>query len=119
MGDSWHLDELFLQIQGRQRYLRRAVDEDGDVIDILVQSRRIRRAAIRFLRKMLKGQDCVPRRLITDELRSCPAACRTVMLSMVHDPDGYANPWANVSRQPTSSLHQPCEERRFLCYGSL
>ncbi len=62
MGDTWHLDEVFVKIQGRQQYLWRAVDEDGDVIDILVQSRRNRRAAIRFFRKLLKGQSCVPGR---------------------------------------------------------
>ncbi len=50
MGDTWYLDELFVTIQGRQQYLWRAVDEDGDVIDILVQSRRTRRAAMRFFR---------------------------------------------------------------------
>ena len=62
----WHLDELFVTLNGRRQYLWRAVDEDGDVIDILVQPRRNRRAAIRFFRKLLKRQGCVPRRLITD-----------------------------------------------------
>ena len=66
MGDTWYLDELFVKIQGRLQYLWRAVDDDGDVIDILVQSRRNRQAAIRFFRKLLKGQGCVPRRLMTD-----------------------------------------------------
>ena len=70
MGDTWYLDELFVNIQGRQQYLWRAVDQDGDVIDILVQSRRDRRAAERFLRKLLKGQGREPRRLITDKLRN-------------------------------------------------
>ena len=56
MGDTWHLDEVFVKIQGRQQYLWRAVDEDGDVIDILVQSRRNRRAVIRCFRKLWKGQ---------------------------------------------------------------
>jgi putative transposase len=60
MGDTWYLDEVFVKIHGRQQYLWRAVDEDGDVIDILVQSRRNRRAALRFFRKLLKGQGCVP-----------------------------------------------------------
>ena len=101
MGDTWHLDELFVTIQGRQQYLWRAVDEDGDVIDILVQSRRNRRAAVRFFRKLLKGQGCVPRRLITDKLRSYPAARRTVMPSVVHCTDRYANNRAEVSHQPT------------------
>ena len=74
MGDTWHLDELFVKIQGQQQYLWRAVDEDGDVIDILVQSRRDRRAAARFFRKLLKKQGREPRRLITDTLRSLPEA---------------------------------------------
>ena len=82
MGDPWYLDELFLKIQGRQPCLWRAVDEDGDVLDILVQSHRNRRAAIRFFRTLLKGQGCVPRRLITDKLRSYPTAHRTVMPSV-------------------------------------
>ena len=81
MGDTWYLDEVFVAINGRQQYLWRAVDEDGDVLDILVQSRRNRRAAVRFFRKLLKRQGCVPRRLITDKLRSYPAACRSVMPS--------------------------------------
>ena len=91
MGDTWYLDEVFVKIQGRLQYLWRAVDEDGDTIDILVQSRRNRRAALRFFRKLLKGQGCIPRRLITDKLRSYPAACRTVMPSVVHCTDQYAN----------------------------
>ena len=111
MGDTWHLDEVFVKIQGRQQYLWRAVDEDGDVIDILVQSRRHRRAAIRFFRKLLKGQGCVPRRLITDKLRSYPAACRTVMPSVVHCTDRYANNRAEVSHQPTRERER--QMRRF------
>ena len=76
MGDTWYLDELFVSIQGRQHYLWRAVDEDGDVIDILVQSRRDRSAAVRFFRQLLKEQGREPRRLITDKLRSYAAAHR-------------------------------------------
>jgi putative transposase len=110
-GDTWYLDEVFVKIQGRLQYLWRAVDEDGDVIDILVQSRRNRRAAIRFFRKLLKGQGCVPRRLITDKLRSYPAACRTVMPSVVHCTDQYANNRAEVSHQPTRQRER--QMRRF------
>ena len=66
MGDTWHLEEVFVTIQGRQQYLWRAVDEDGDVLDILVQSHRNRRAAVRFFRNLLKTQGRIPRRLITD-----------------------------------------------------
>jgi putative transposase len=101
MGDTWHLDELFVRIQGRQQYLWRAVKEDGDVIDILVQSQRNRQAAVRFFRKLLKSQGCVPRQLITDKLRSYSAARRTVMPSVGRCTDRYANNRAEVSHQPT------------------
>ena len=100
-GDTWYLDELFVKIQGRQQYLWRAVDEDGDVLDILVQSRRNRRAAVRFFRKLLKRQGCEPRRLITDKLRSFSAAHRTVMPSVIHSTRQYENNRAEVSHQPT------------------
>jgi putative transposase len=111
MGDTWYLDELFVNIQGRQQYLWRAVDEDGDVIDILVQSRRDRRAATRFFRKLLKRQGSVPRRLITDKLRSYAAARRAVMPSVVHATDQYANNRAEVSHQPTRQRER--QMRRF------
>ena len=70
LGDIWHLDELFVNIQGKRHYLWRAVDQDGDVIDILVQQHRDARAAKRFFRKLLKGQGTAPWRLVTDKLRS-------------------------------------------------
>ena len=111
LGDTWYLDEVFVKIQGRLQYLWRAGDEDGDVIDILVQSRCNRRAAIRFFRKLLKGQGCGPRRLITDKLRSDPAACRTVMPAVVHCTDKYANNRAEVSHQPTRQRER--QMRRF------
>jgi putative transposase len=111
MGDTWYLDELFVTIQGRQQYLWRAVDEDGDVIDILVQSRRDRRAAMRFFRKLLKRQASVPRRLITDKLRSYAAACRAVMPSVVHVTEQYANNLAEVSHQRTRQRER--QMRRF------
>ena len=111
MGDTWYLDELFVNIQGRQQYLWRAVDEDGDVIDILVQSRRDRRAAARFFRKVLKGQGRSPRRLIMDKLRSYSAAHRTVMPSVVHSTRQYENNRAEVSHQPTRQRER--QMRRF------
>ncbi len=100
MGNTWYLDEVFVKIPGRLQYLWRAVDEDGDVIDILVQSRRNRRAAIRFFRKLLKRQGREPRRLITDTLRSYSAAHRTVLPSVVHSTRQYENNRAEVSHQP-------------------
>ena len=111
MGDTWHLDELFVKIQGRRQYLWRAVDQDGDVLDILVQSRRDRRAAARFFRKLSKGQGREPHRLITDTLRSYAAAHRTVMLSVVHNTRQCANNRAEVSHQPTRQRER--QMRRF------
>jgi putative transposase len=101
LGDTWHLDELFVNIRGQQHYLWRAVDQDGDVIDILLQPRRDRRPVERFFRKLLKGQGREPRRLVTDKLRSYAAAHRTIMPSVTHDTSQYANNRAEVSHEPT------------------
>ena len=101
LGDTWYLDELFVTIRGDRQYLWRAVDQDGDTIDILVQSRRDQRAAERFFRKLLRGQESEPRRLITDKLRSYGAAHRAIMPSVIHDAGRYANNRAEVSHQPT------------------
>jgi putative transposase len=111
LGDTWHLDELFVNIQGQRQYLWRAVDQDGDVIDILVQPRRDRRAAERFFRRLLKGQGGEPRRLVTDKLRSYSAARRNTMSSVVHDTSRYANNRAEVSHQPTRQRER--QMRRF------
>ena len=69
-GDKWHLDEVCLMIGGKKHWLWRAVDQSGMVLDVLVQSRRDKRAAMRLLRKLLKRQTCVPRVMITDKLAS-------------------------------------------------
>ncbi len=111
LGDTWYLDELFVKIQGQRRYLWRAIDQDGDLIDILVQSRRDRHAATRFFRKLLKDQGRAPRRLITDKLRSYSAAHRTVMPSVVHSTKRYENNRAEVSHQPTRQRER--QMRRF------
>ena len=81
------------------------------MLDILVQSRRNRRAAVRFFRKILKKQGRLPRRLVADKFRSYPAACRTVMPSVVHCSDQYANNRAEVSHQPTRQRER--QMRRF------
>ena len=100
-GDTWHLDELFIRIRGERYYLWRAVDQDGQVLDILVQKRRNTGAAKRFFRKLLKGLQYVPNRLVTDKLRSYGAAHRTTMPSVTHYTRQYANNRAEVSHQPT------------------
>ena len=115
LGDAWFLDEVFVSIQGRRQYLWRAVDQDGDVIDILVQPRRDRRAAERFFRKLLKGQGAEPLRLVTDKLRSYGAAHRTTMPSVRHDTRQYANNRAEVSHQPTRQRER--QMRRFKSAG--
>ncbi len=101
LGDTWHIDEVFVSIQGEQQYLWRAVDQDGDTIDILVQRRRNKKAAERFFRRLLKGQGREPRWLMTDKLKSYDAAHRTVMPTVEHINDVYANNRAEVSHQPT------------------
>jgi len=111
LGDIWHVDELFITIQGQRRYLWRAVDQDGDVIDILVTKCRDRRAAKRFLRRALKHQGQAPWQLITDKLRSYPAAHREIFPSVVHRTGRYENNRAEVSHQPTRQ--QERQMRRF------
>ena len=71
---AWHLDEVYLKISGRMVYLWRAVDAEGEVLDVLVQSKRNKRAALKLMRKLLKKCGFVPDRLITGDLRSYAAA---------------------------------------------
>ena len=83
-GDKWHVDEVFIMISGRRRSRWPAVDQHGNVLDILVTSRRETTAAIRFFRQLLTGLEYVPRVLITDKLRSYGAARRRVLRSVEH-----------------------------------
>jgi putative transposase len=95
------LDEVFLKINGRIHYLWRAVDQDGDVLDIIVQSRRDSKAAKKFFRKLLKGLRYVPRMIITDKLRSYSAAKADVLPTVEHLQQKYQNNRAENSHQPT------------------
>jgi putative transposase len=99
--DRWHLDEVFLKINGRLHYLWPAVDQDGDVLDILVQSGRDKKAAKRFFRKLLKGLRYFPPVLFTDKLRSHSAARVDEMPSFEHLQQEYQNNRAENSHQPT------------------
>jgi putative transposase len=101
LGDAWFLDEVVITIQGEQQYLWRAVDQDGDTIDILVQRRRNKKAAERFFRRLIKGQGGEPRWLMTDKLKSYDAAHRTLMPRVNHINTPYAHNRAEVSHQPT------------------
>ena len=100
-GDKWFMDEVFLRIGGQQHYLWRAVDQDGHVLDILVQSRRNAKAAERFFRKLLKGLQYVPRVIVTDKLKSYAAAKRKILPGVEHRQSRYLNNRAEVSHQPT------------------
>ena len=90
-----------MTINGRRQYLCRAVDQGGDAIHILLQLRRDRHAAARFIGKPLKGHSCVPRRLVTNRLGSYRAAHRSVTPTVVHDTTCYTNNRGEVSHQPT------------------
>ena len=75
-SDRWHLDEMVVRIAGKQIYLWRAVDHEGEVLDMLVQRRRDTRAALRLMRKFLRKQGFAPKLLVTDKLRSYASAFR-------------------------------------------
>jgi putative transposase len=99
--NQWHLDEVFLTINGKRSYLWRAVDQDGNVLDILVQSRRNTKAAKRFFHKLLKGLQYVPRVIITDKLKSYGAAKREILLGVEHRQHKGLNNRAENSHQST------------------
>ena len=115
LGDTWYLDEVFIKIRGELHYLWRAVDQDGDTIDILVQKRRNKVAAKRFFRKLLKGQRQAPWRMITDKLKSYSAAHREVLPSVPHSTAQYESNRAEVSHEPTRQRER--QMRRFKSAG--
>jgi len=100
-SDKWLLDEVFIRIRGKQHYLWRAVDQNGVVLDVLVQSRRNTKAAKRFFRKLLKGLRYAPRVLVTDKLKSYAAAKKDLKLGGEHRQSQYLNNACEVSHQPT------------------
>ena len=110
-GDKWHLDEAYLTINGKQHYLWRAIDQEGNVLDILVQSRRNRQAAKRFFRKLLKGLRYVPRVIVTDKLKSYAAAKKDTMPGVEHRQHKGLNNRAEISHQPTRQKER--QMRRF------
>jgi putative transposase len=113
--DTWYMDEVFITINGERHYLWRVVDQDGEVLDILVQKHRNKRAAKRFFRKLLKGLRYAPRRIVTDKLQSYGAAHKEVMPDVIHDSDKWQNYRAEVFHQPTRQ--QECQRRRFKLLG--
>ncbi len=98
---SWHLDEVFVRIGGKRTYLWRAVDDEGEVLEVLAQSRRNKRAAVKLMWKLLKKQGYIPDKIVTDKLGSYSAALRELGLEHLHVTGGRLNNRAEVSHQPT------------------
>ncbi len=90
-GDTFYIDEVFVEINGKQHYLWRAVDQDGEVVDVYLQAKRDGAAAKRFFRRLIKSQQGEPRKIVTDKLRSYGVAHREVIPEAIHVTDQYAN----------------------------
>ena len=99
-SDRWHLDEMVVRIAGKRMYLWRAVDHEGEVLDMLVQRRRDSRAALRLMRKLLRKQGFAPKLLVTDKLRSYGSAFRRLQLTCPHGQGLRKNNRAKNSHQP-------------------
>jgi transposase-like protein len=112
----WHLDEVFVSINGKRVYLWRAVDSEGEVLDILVQRRRDKRAALKLMRKLLKNQGFVPDAFVTDKLPSYGAALGDLGLSKRHDFGGRKNNRAENSHLPVRQRERRMQ--RFKSPGS-
>jgi len=84
-GDTFYIDEVFVKIQGKQHYLWRAVDQDGEVVDVFLQARRDGKAATRFFKRLLKAHGGEPRKMVTDKLGSYGVAHRELHLDSIHD----------------------------------
>jgi putative transposase len=120
-GDKWHLNEVFSTINGERHYLWRAIDQDGHVLDSLVQRRQNKKAAKKFFRKLLKGLRYVPRVMITDQLKSYGAAKRELLPGVEHRQSRYLNNRCEQSHRPTrqrerhmQGFKSPGHAQRFL-----
>ena len=118
---TWHLDEVYLKIDGRMAYLWRAVDAEGEVLDVLVQAKRNKPAALKLMRKLLKKYGFVPDKLVTDDLRSYATAARPLGIAKRHERGQWRNNRAENSHQPTrrrerkmQGFKSPGSAQRFL-----
>jgi putative transposase len=100
-GDSFFIDEVFIKINGKQHYLWRAVDQDGEIVDVYLQSKRDGATAKRFFRRLLRSNAGEPRKIVTDKLRSYGIAHRELIPDTIHISDRYANNRAEQSHEPT------------------
>jgi putative transposase len=112
-GDTFYIDEVFVKIGGKLQYLWRAVDQDGEVVDVFLQARRDGTAAKRFFKRLLKNHQGEPSKIVTDKLRSYGVAHRELMPEAIHDTTQYANNRAEFSHQPTR-----VRERGIRCFKS-
>jgi putative transposase len=120
-GDTFFIDEVFVKIDGKQYYLWRAVDQDGEIVDVFLQRRRDGKAAKRFFKRLLKTHRMEPRKIVTDKLRSYGVAHRDLIPDTIHDTSQYANNRAELSHQPTRvrervmrRFKSPQQAQRFL-----
>ncbi len=100
-GDTFFLDEVYVKIHGKQQYLWRAVDQDGEVVDVFLQRRRDGTAAKRFFKRLLRSHGQEPRKIVTDKLQSYVVAHRELMPDVIHDTSQYANNRVEQSHEPT------------------
>jgi len=115
-SDHWHPDEMAIAINGKRSWLWRAVDNEGEVLDFLVQRRRDTNAARKLMRKLFKKQGFAPTRLATDKLRSYPSAFRTLGLAADYHRGMRANNRAENSHQPVRRRKR--KQQRFKSPGS-
>jgi len=113
-GDTFYIDEVFVKIKGKQHYLWRAVDQDGEVIDVYLQAKRDGAAAKRFFRRLTKNHQGEPRKVVTDKPRSYPVAHREVMPEAIHVTNRYANNRVEQSHETTRA-----RERGMRCFKSM
>ncbi len=100
-GDTFFIDEVFVKINGKQHYLWRAVDQDGEVVEVYLQARRDGKAAKRFFKRLLRSHRGEPRKIVTDKLRSYGVAHRELIPEAIHDTSQYANNRAEQSHEAT------------------
>ncbi|MGJ8563102.1 MAG: IS6 family transposase [Alphaproteobacteria bacterium] len=108
----WHLDEIYTKINGKMVYLWQAVDDEGTVLDVVVQSRRNTKAALRLLRKLLRNQGVRPERIITDKLGSYGAALKKLGLKHLQDVGGRKNNRAECSHVPVRRRERKAQKFR-------
>ncbi len=110
---QWHLDEMFVSMDGKRMYLWRAIDQNGEILDLLVQAKRDKRAALKLMRKLMKKSGFAPRTIVTDKLRSYAAAFRDLGLTARH----HQARWKN-NRIEGSHVYVRRRERRMQGFRS-